>query len=68
MYSVKIQNSCRCVLKNGLHENMEFETEDKAKQEAQKMIDMMKATFCQKHEFVLSEQFGDFTIFIKPRS
>jgi hypothetical protein len=45
-----------------------FENKDEAKKEAESMIKSMKSNFCQKHEFVLSEQFGDFTIFIKPRS
>ncbi|MEA3228840.1 MAG: hypothetical protein U9P38_07195, partial [Campylobacterota bacterium] len=62
------KNSCRCVLRSGLAEKIEFENQEEAKKEAQSMIEMMKSTFCQKHEFVLQEQFGDFTIYIKPRS
>jgi len=68
MYKVKVQNSCRCFLKSGFSENTEFTTEAEAKKEAEYMIGIMKSTFCQKHEFALNEQFGDFTIFIKPRS
>jgi nucleoid DNA-binding protein len=48
-------------------ETNEFDTKEEAQKEAQSMIDKMNSTFCQKHEFALSEQFGDFTIFIKPR-
>lgn len=68
MYKVKVQNVCRCFLKSGFSETMEFSTQEEAKKEAQSMIDTMRSSFCQKHEFALNEQFGDFTIFIKPRS
>ncbi len=68
MYKVRVQNPCSCFFKSGLSESEEFDTKDKAKQEAEYMMNVMKSTFCNKHEFTLSEQFGDFTIFIKPRS
>ena len=68
MYKVKVQNTCRCFLKSGFSENLEFDTKDEAKKEAEYMIGIMKSNFCQKHEFALSEQLGDYTIFIKPRA
>ncbi len=68
MYKVTVQNTCRCFLKSGLGEVSEFATEEEAKKEAEYMIGVMRSSFCQKHEFAISEQFGDFTIFIKPRS
>lgn len=68
MYKVKVENACRCFLKSGFAEASEFQTADEAKKEAEYMIGIMKSNFCQKHEFDLNEQFGDFTIFIKPRS
>ncbi len=68
MYKVVIKNSCRCVLKSGMHESLEFETQEEAKKEAESMIEKMKTTFCQKHQFIINEQFGDFTIYIKSRS
>ncbi|EDZ61229.1 hypothetical protein CBGD1_54 [Sulfurimonas gotlandica GD1] len=49
-------------------ENLEFETQEKAKEEAQMMIEKMNSSFCQKHEFSLNEQFGDYTIYIKART
>ena len=67
MYKVKVQNTCRCFLKSGLVENVEFQTKEEAKKEADYMIGIMKSTFCQQHEFSINEQFGDFTIYIKPR-
>jgi len=67
MYKVKVENSCRCFLRSGLSDNLEFSSQDEAKKEAQSMIEKMNSTFCQKHQFTLVEQFGDYTIFIKPR-
>ncbi|MCX6076804.1 MAG: hypothetical protein NTW78_07945 [Campylobacterales bacterium] len=68
MYKIKVQNPCNCFFKSGLSEALEFDTKEEAKKEAESMIKIMKSNFCQKHVFDLNEQFGDFTIFIKPRS
>jgi len=68
MYKVKVENACRCFLKSGFAEVVEFATQEEAKKEAEYMIGVMKSTFCQKHEFAMNEQFGDFTIYIKPRT
>lgn len=68
MYKVKVQNTCRCFLKSGMAETQEFDNKDDAKHEAESMLKTMQSTFCQKHEFALSEQFGDYTVFIKPRA
>jgi len=68
VYKIRVQNPCRCFLKSGFSEVLEFDNKDEAKKEAESMIKIMKSNFCQKHEFDLNEQFGDFTIFIKPRS
>ena len=67
-HKVKVQNTCRCFLKSGMSESSEFQTQEEAKKEAEYMIGVMNSTFCQKHTFVLNEQFGDYTIFIKPRT
>jgi hypothetical protein len=67
VYKVRVQNPCSCFLKSGFSEVLEFDNKDEAKKEAEYMIKIMKSNFCQKHEFDLNEQFGDFTIFIKPR-
>jgi len=68
MYKVKVENVCRCFLKSGFAEDASYETQEEAKKEAENMIGIMRSNFCQKHEFALNEQFGDFTIYIKPRS
>ena len=68
MYKVKVENACRCFLRSGFAETQEFNAKDEAKNEAQSMIKIMESSFCKKHEFSMNEQFGDFTIYIKPRS
>lgn len=66
-YKVKVENSCRCFLKSGMAEDIEFNSQEEAKEEAQKMINIMQSDFCKKHAFALNEQFGDYTIYIKDR-
>ena len=68
MFKIKVQNTCRCFLRSGFSETLEFNTQEEAQKEAQSMIENMRSNFCQKHEFELNEQFGDYTIFIKPRA
>ena len=68
MYKVTVQNTCSCFIKSGMAETSDFNTKEEAKQEANKMLEKMQSTFCKKHEFSVNEQFGDFTVFIKPRS
>ena len=68
MYKVDVKNPCRCFVKNGFTESQSFETQEAAKEEAEYLMKIMSANFCQKHEFSISEKFGDFTIYIKPRS
>jgi len=67
MYKVNVQNPCSCFVKNGFVESTEFETKEAAKEEAVYLMKIMKSNFCQKHEFSVTEQFGDFTIYIKSR-
>jgi len=68
MYKVQVQNPCSCFVKNGFVENQEFATKEEAKAEVDYLMKIMASNFCQKHQFSMSEQFGDFTIYIKPRS
>lgn len=68
MYKVKVENACRCFLRSGFAEMQEFSSKDEAKGEAESMIKIMESNFCKKHEFSINEQFGDFTIYIKPRA
>ena len=68
MYRVEVKNPCSCFVKNGFMEKSEFETQEGAKEEAEYLMKIMASNFCQKHEFSMTEQLGNFTIFIKPRS
>lgn len=67
MYFVEVQNPCRCFIRSGMAERLEFESEEAARREAERMLERMQSGFCQKHEFALIERFGTFTILIKPR-
>ena len=67
MYKVNVQNTCSCFFKSGMVDSQEFDDKEDAKKEAEAMIEKMQSTFCKKHEFALNEQFGDYTIYIKPR-
>ncbi len=66
MYTVNVQNSCSCFVKSGIFQSQEFETSEEAKKKAQAIMEKMRTTFCQKHDFSMIEQFGDYTIYIKP--
>lgn len=68
MYKVKVENSCPCFIKRGLADVIEFQTQEEAQKEAQKLLNEMQTSFCRKHEFTLSEQFGDFTIYTRNRA
>ena len=67
MYKVNVMNPCSCFIKGGFSESSEFDTKEEAQKEARKLLSEMESNFCKKHEFSVMEQFGDFTIYIKPR-
>lgn len=68
MYKVTVMNPCSCFVKNGFVDVQDFDTKEKAEKEANYLIGIMKSNFCQRHEFSMKEQFGSYTIYIKPRS
>jgi len=67
MYIVEVKNVCRCFLKEGMAEHQEFSLKSEAAEEAERMFAFMQKNFCKKHEFVLNERFGTFTISIVDR-
>lgn len=67
MYKVDVTSPCSCFVKNGLWDTQDFATKDEAKKEAESLLNRMQTTFCSKHEFSLSEQFGSYTIYTKSR-
>lgn len=44
-----------------------FPNKKEAKEEAERLLEEMQTKFCKKHDFVLSEIVGNYTITIKPR-
>jgi len=68
MYKVTVMNPCSCFNKNGFVESQNFSKKEDAKAEAEFLIETMQNKFCKKHEFSMIEQFGSYTIYIKPRS
>ena len=67
MYKVNVMSPCSCFVKNGLWDTEDFSTKDEAKIQAEALIHKMQTSFCSKHEFSMSEQFGSYTIYTKPR-
>ena len=67
MYKIEVPNTCGCFLRSGLPQSSEYETAEEAKEEAQAMLEHMNSSFCHKHEFVLEERLGDFTIYMRVR-
>ena len=67
MYKVDVENPCGCFTRNGFRQTQELQTKEAAEKEANRMLAEMNANFCKKHEFSLTERFGNFKIFIKPR-
>lgn len=68
MYKVNVMNPCSCFVKSGMYETEDFETKEEAKVQADKLMADMQMKFCKKHDFSMMEQFGNCTIYIKPRS
>jgi hypothetical protein len=65
VYLVEVKNPCSCFEKNGFSEKSEFETKEAAKDEAEYLLRIMKSNFCQKHQFSMSEEEGQYSIYIK---
>jgi hypothetical protein len=68
MYKVNVMNPCSCFVKNGFVDTQDFTSKEEAKNEAEFLMQTMQTKFCQKHDFSMIEQFGSYTIYIKPRS
>lgn len=66
MYTVEVKNPCRCFLRSGMIENQRFSTLAEAKTEGERMVMQMKADFCKKHNFVLTQTGHHLMISIVP--
>jgi hypothetical protein len=62
MYTIHVEKECGCFKKSEFENNKTFNTEADAKLQAGLMITHMNTKFCQKHEFVLSQNDKKFTI------
>ena len=67
MFKVEVKNPCKCFLRSGNIEMQTFSSKEEAKEEAERLLEEMQTTFCKKHDFVLSEIVGNYTIIIKLR-
>ncbi|MEA3289560.1 MAG: hypothetical protein U9Q04_05175 [Campylobacterota bacterium] len=55
MYTINLDKECGCFKRSAYENNMQFESKDEAKLQAELMINHMNTKFCQKHSFELSE-------------
>ena len=62
MYTVTMQTQCGCFKRSDFSPVQSFENKDEALIEAQEMAGDMNDTFCQKHNFVVTEEGNDFLI------
>ncbi len=64
MFTVEIKNSCSCAIKRGVSEMQSFATKQEAEEEANRLLEQMRAEFCKKHKFDLRNEYGNFKIYI----
>jgi hypothetical protein len=62
MFTLKVEKECGCFKKSDFQNNLQFQSKDDILIEAQKMTNYMNENFCQKHEFIFSENGQDFNI------
>ena len=63
MFQVEIKNACPCSIKRGLCDTQSFDTKEDAKEEAERIVQLMQDEFCKKHRFELKSEFGNFVIY-----
>lgn len=66
-YRLDVKNPCRCFLRDAGVESQTFDTKEEAREAAEELRDHMQKTYCKKHQFILTELAGNFTITIQPR-
>lgn len=64
MYEINVTKECGCFKKSIYDNNSSFSSKDDALLQAQLMVRHMNDKFCQKHNFLLSEDGKTFTIFV----
>ncbi len=68
MFTINIEKACGCFKKSAFENNQSFESKDDALIEAMAMVKTMNEEWCQKHEFLFSEDGEQFQIAVSPRS
>ena len=62
MFTINVEKECGCFRKSEFENNKRFSSKDDALLQAQLMVNHMNTKFCQKHDFVLSEDGENFKI------
>lgn len=69
MYDIKITSPCSCVKKRkAWNKELRFESFEKAKETADKMIIQGNERFCKRHRFILSENENSLEITVQVKS
>lgn len=69
MFTINMEKECGCFKKSMYQNGMTFETQAKAREEANLMISYMNQRFCQTHLFLLNQEGETLNIAVdmKPR-
>lgn len=62
VFKVNVEKECGCFRRSGILNNKEFNTKDKAEEEAKEMCENMNESFCGKHHFSFIEDGDSFVI------
>ncbi len=65
MYTVTVENPCRCFFRNGLPESQSFSSKEAAQKEAESLLAYMQKNFCKKHTFHLVSGLNGYTVSIR---
>ncbi len=68
MFTINIEKECGCFKKSDLENNQSFEDKDDALIEAMNMVNFMNEEFCQKHDFIFSEDGHNFQIAVNEKA
>ncbi|HEX5623877.1 MAG TPA: hypothetical protein VFX57_05510 [Sulfuricurvum sp.] len=66
-YRLEVKNPCRCFMRDGGVEQQTFASAAEAKEEAEALHARMQKSYCKKHQFVLTQTAGHYTITIQSR-
>ncbi len=67
MFTIRVDKECGCFKRSEFENNIQFDSEEAAKNEAEAMVEDMNDTFCRKHEFSLEVSGNEFIIHMESR-